>query len=91
MKKRNLQQIVATCIPYLLFVLLGSKLGQACRLAPGDDFATKAMHIMEGLTLAFESLVPSFHPVDLLVGIAAAVFAMAAAALVLVMRRRASA
>lgn len=72
MKKRNLQKIVATCIPYLLFVLLGSKLGQACRLAPGDDFATKAMHIMEGLTLAFESLVPSFHPLDLLVGIAAA-------------------
>jgi len=72
MKKRNLQKIVATCIPYLLFVLLGTKLGQTCRLAPGNGFSAKAMHIMEGLTLAFESLVPSFHPVDLLVGIAAA-------------------
>ena len=72
MKRRDLKKIVVASVSYLLFVLLGSKLGQACRLAPGDDFATKAMHIMEGLTLAFESLVPSFHPLDLLVGIAAA-------------------
>lgn len=28
---------------------------------------------MQGLTLAFENIMPSFHPIDLLVGVAAAV------------------
>ena len=56
--------------PYLIFALLGTKLGQAARLAPGTDFSGKALHIMDGLGAAFQSAVPSFHPIDLLVGIA---------------------
>ena len=56
--------------PYLIFALLGTKLGQAARLAPGTDFSGKALHIMEGLGAAFQSAVPSFHPIDLLVGFA---------------------
>lgn len=56
--------------PYLIFALLGTKLGQAARLAPGTDFSGKALHIMDGLGAAFQSAVPSFHPIDLLVGFA---------------------
>ena len=59
-------------LPYLLFALLGTKLGQAARLAPGDNFSTKALHILDGMRSAFRSPLPSFHPVDLLVGAAAA-------------------
>ena len=59
-------------LPYLLFVLLGTKLGQAARLAPGDNFSAKALHILDGMCSAFRSPLPSFHPADLLVGAAAA-------------------
>ena len=73
MKKRGLKKRLILNVPYLLFALLGTKLGQAARLAPGGDFSARALHIMDGLKAAFSSLVPSFHPMDLCVGIAAAV------------------
>ena len=70
MKNVNLKKLILPNIPYVFIALLATKLGQAARLAPGSDFSSKALHIMDGLTLAFESPLPSFHPVDLLVGIA---------------------
>lgn len=60
-------------IPYPLFALLGTKLGEAARLAPGDDFSSKALHILDGLEAAFQSALPSFYPFDLCVGFGAAV------------------
>ena len=72
MKRRDYKKLLILYSPYLLFALLGTKLGQAARLAPGADFSAKALHIMEGLTAAFSSILPSFHPVDLCVGIVAA-------------------
>ena len=59
-------------VPYLIVALLGTKLGQAARLAPGVGFSQKATHIIEGLQQAFQDLLPSFHAVDLLVGAACA-------------------
>lgn len=38
-------------------------------MAPGSDFSGKLIQLMTGLTLAFEKARPSFHPVDLCVGI----------------------
>ena len=72
MKQKNLKKLLILNSPYLLFALLGTKLGQAARLAPGADFSAKALHILEGCKAAFSSLAPSFHPVDLCVGILAA-------------------
>ena len=72
MKRRNLKKLLILNAPYLLFALFGTKLGQAARLAPGADFSAKALHILEGCKAAFSSLAPSFHPVDLCVGILAA-------------------
>ena len=72
MKKVNLKKLIIPNIPYVFIALLATKLGQAARLAPGFDFSSKVLHFMEGLTMAFESIAPSFHPTDLLVGIAGA-------------------
>jgi type IV secretion system protein VirD4 len=47
---------------------MATKIGQAIRLAPGTDFQGKALHIMEGLTYAFEDIIPSFHIFDIIVG-----------------------
>lgn len=68
-KPVNIKKIILPNLPYLLFALLGTKCGQAARLAPGMDFSQKALHILDGFRLAFESLLPSFHPADLLVGV----------------------
>ena len=71
-KPIHIKKLVLPNIPYVFIALLATKLGQAARLAPGFDFSSKALHIMEGLTMAFESVAPSFHPIDLVVGVAAA-------------------
>ena len=73
MKQKNIKKLLILNAPYLLFALLGTKLGQAARLAPGTDFSSKTLHIMEGLSAALQNAAPSFHPVDLCVGISVAV------------------
>ena len=72
MKNVNYKKLLIPNIPYVFIGLFATKLGQAARLAPGFDFSSKVLHIMDGLTMAFENILPSFHPIDLIVGIAAA-------------------
>ena len=71
-KPLNIKKYLLPNIPYVFIALFATKLGQAWRLAPGMDFSGKALHLMEGFATAFSSLVPSFHPIDLCVGVAAA-------------------
>ena len=71
-KPLNIKKLLLPNIPYVFIALFATKLGQAWRLAPGMDFSGKALHLMEGFATAFSSLVPSFHPIDLCVGVAAA-------------------
>ena len=73
MKKVNYKKLILPNIPYVFIGLLATKLGQSARLSPGADFSAKALNIMDGISMAFSSIMPSFHPIDLLVGIAAAV------------------
>ena len=71
-KPLNIKKFLLPNIPYVFIALFATKLGQAWRLAPGMDFSGKALHIMEGFAAAFQSVLPSFHPIDLCVGVAAA-------------------
>ena len=71
-KPLNIKKLVLPNIPYVFIALFATKLGQAWRLAPGMDFSGKALHLMEGFAAAFQSALPSFHPIDLCVGVAAA-------------------
>ena len=71
-KPLHIKKLVLPNIPYVFIALFATKLGQAWRLAPGMDFSEKALHIMEGFAAAFQSALPSFHPIDLCVGVAAA-------------------
>ena len=72
MKPEVKKQLILNA-PYLLFVWLFDKVGAAVRLAPGADMSAKLLHIGEGFSAAFSSIAPSFHPIDLLIGIAGAV------------------
>ena len=56
-------------LPYLFVALLATKFGQSWRLAAGADASQKLLHLMDGLTAAFSSPLPSFYPADLGVGV----------------------
>ena len=71
--KPEIKKQVILHLPYLAFVYLFGKVGQAFRLAQGADLSGKLLHIGQGFSAAFASAAPSFHPTDLLIGIAAAV------------------
>ena len=73
MKQVNVKKLILPNIPYVFIALLATKVSEAVRLAPGSDASTKLLNIMTGLNTAFHSLVPSFHPIDLCVGVAAAI------------------
>lgn len=69
----NMKKMFLLNLPYLLFVYPFDKLSQAFRLAPGADLSGKLLSIGDGFTAALSSLWLSFHPTDLLIGIAGAV------------------
>ncbi len=56
-------------LPYLFVALFATKFGQAWRLTAGADASQKLLHMMDGLTAAFSSPLPSFYPTDLAVGV----------------------
>ena len=69
----NMKKLFLLNLPYLLFVYPFDKLAQAFRLAPGSDLSGKLLSIGDGFTAALSSPWLSFHPTDLLIGIAGAV------------------
>ena len=71
--KPEIKKLLILNLPYLLFVWLFDKVGAAVRLSPGADASAKLLHLGDGFNAAFSSAAPSFHPADLLIGIAGAV------------------
>lgn len=71
-KPINIKKLIIPNIPYVFIALLATKLGQGWRLAVGGDFSAKVLHLLDGLAAAFSTILPSFHPIDLCVGIAVA-------------------
>ena len=67
--KPELKKLLLLNLPYLLFVYLFAKCGQAYRLAAGADASVKLLHLTSGISAAFANPLPSLHPLDLLVGL----------------------
>ncbi|MFA6660957.1 MAG: type IV secretory system conjugative DNA transfer family protein, partial [Bacilli bacterium] len=72
MKQINIKKVVIPNIPYVFIALFATKLGQGWRLSTGGDFSAKVLHLLDGLAAAFRTVLPSFHPIDICVGIAVA-------------------
>ncbi len=70
--KPEIKKLLLLNAPYLIFVYLFDKVGQAVRLSPGLDMSEKLLHLGDGFTAAFASAAPSLAPLDLLIGIAGA-------------------
>ena len=68
----TLKKQVILHLPYLLFLLVFAKLGEAVRLAPGADASQKLLGLSEGFSMAFQSMWPG-APLDWLVGLCGAV------------------
>ena len=71
--KDKLKKYLLPNLPYLFFVYLFDKLCQTVRLASGLDASEKLLHIGQGFQTAFSSSAPSFHALDICVGILGAV------------------
>jgi len=67
-----LKKQVILHLPYLLFLLVFAKLGQAVRLAPGADASQKLLGLSEGFTYAFQTMWPG-AALDWLAGLCGAV------------------
>ena len=69
----NWKKLLLPNIPYLFFVYLFDKVGQAVRLAPGADLSGKVLSLADGFSAAFANPFPSLAPIDLLIGFFGAV------------------
>ena len=70
MSKINLKKLLILNIPYILVGLFATNFGEAWRLAEGADSSAKILSFFYALPVALGNPLPSFHPLDLLVGIA---------------------
>jgi type IV secretion system protein VirD4 len=68
MNTKKLKKIIIKALPYVLMGLVCTNLGEAWRLAEGADASKKLLSFFSTLGTAFSNPLPSFHPVDLLVG-----------------------
>jgi type IV secretion system protein VirD4 len=68
MKDLDIKKLIIKILPFVIFFYLADKVGQAFRLADGADMSAKILNLSSGFSAAFGNPLPSFHPMDLLVG-----------------------
>ena len=73
MDSRKIKKLVLNNLAYVIFGYAGNIICFAFRTAEGKDVSEKLLPALNNLGTAFAHIIPSFHPVDLLVGIAVGV------------------
>gem|GEM_PF-211112 len=68
----KIRKYVLPNLPYLFVFWFFSKIGTAYRIAPGTDFGTKLMGMLDTFPEAFETYWPGLGGIDLLVGLTGA-------------------
>lgn len=71
--KINTAKLLKAALPYIFIGLVATKLGQAYRMVPEGDVLDKALGAFLNIGTAFQNPLPSFHPFDLMVGVACGV------------------
>ena len=67
---KNMKRLLILNIPYVIVGLIATNFGEAWRIAEGADSSAKLLSFFSTLPIALSNPFPSFHPLDLLVGIA---------------------
>ena len=73
MDSRKIKKLVLNNLAYVIFGYAGNIICFAFRTAEGKDISEKILPALNNLGTAFAHIIPSFHPVDLLVGVAVGV------------------
>ena len=63
------KKLVLMNLPYVLAGYFCDKIACLWRVSPGQDASAKMMEVMAGLEGLFSNPLPSFYPVDLLIGV----------------------
>ena len=66
---RKIKKLLILNIPYIIVGLIATNIGEAWRMAEGADSSAKLLSLFSVLPVAFGNPLPSFHPLDLLIGI----------------------
>ena len=69
MTKREIKRLLILSIPYVVFSLVSTNLGEAWRMAKVSVSNSPILGLMGALPAAFGNLTPSFQPFDLCVGV----------------------
>lgn len=70
MDSRKIKKLVLNNLAYVIFGYAGNIISFSFRTAEGKDISEKILPALNNLGTAFAHIIPSFHPVDLLVGVA---------------------
>lgn len=73
MDSRKIKKLILNNLAYVIFGYAGNIICFAFRTAEGKNVSEKILPALNNLGTAFAHIIPSFHPVDLLVGIAVGV------------------
>lgn len=73
MDSRKIKKLILNNLAYVIFGYAGNIICFAFRTAEGKDVSEKILPALNNLGTAFAHIIPSFHPVDLLVGVAVGV------------------
>lgn len=69
MEMTKLKKLLIKALPYILVGLVCTNFGEAWRLAEGTNVSERLLSLFSTLGTAFESPLPSFCPLDLMVGL----------------------
>ena len=65
----KLKKLLIRALPYILIGLVCTNLGEAWRMAEGANASEKLLSFFMTMGIAFGNPLPSFHPIDLMVGL----------------------
>lgn len=69
MTKQRIKRCLILSIPYIVFGLVSTNLGEAWRMAKVAVPTSPILGLMESIPVAFGNFLPSFQPFDLCVGV----------------------
>ena len=69
MNTREIKRLLILNLPYVILGLMATNLGEAWRMAEGADTSAKTLSFLSTIPVAFGNPMPSFHPMDLLIGV----------------------
>ena len=71
MNKPDVKKLILLNLPYVFAFYFADKIAAVFRLAPGTEFIDKLTNGFAMFGSAFANPLPSFHPVDLFIGLIA--------------------